>query len=482
MNLKRTGGLVVVTGPNGNVDTRSLQAAFDTGLDVLLMAGTYMTGPLTQSTARQKIYGQGQVTLKSVAGAADNVLIMSGVGAKLMDLAFDGDRGTVTYVYNKGVVVMNASWQSCENVWVANAPSMSFKAIGGAQYCSLSNGCRSDNSGDNGLFVSDGPDFSFDRFVVTTFCAENATDTPGISTHSPRPRGTRTIVTLGANKTPQTLGIELYVGADDGVLDDCYVDATYIDYAFSIAAKRCKISNSNWIGGLSYGCEIGEIGAQITNVSGRNIPATGIGFAININPSVSADSTDRITLTNCAIFNDTWTSGATGLGMQGSTNTGDHVIVDGFQCFGVGVPVNIQRATYFQMSNYDITARPGYGGIYAISIDTQGGGVGAGSVKVISGTGRLTAAINCDGDFWSVNDARLHIGALSDIGVLTTAGVTGFYMDGVKIYGDTATLPAQVPLTDNAASALNKIQNCISYKAGAWAYGAGTLNTNNTLV
>lgn len=463
---------------DGSTDNKTaIERANAAGLTIVLGAGDYVSSPFTLSVAGVGIEGRRNSVLKHKSGgAADNFITISGDGGYLRGVTVNGNRAGLTYVYNKGVVVMAGDHQSAEGVAVINSPSMAFKGISGAQFCSLVR-CRAEGCGDMGLFISDAPDFSFDGLEVTDFCLEDAYDTPAITSRSPRARGRMAYVSLAADKTHQTLGVEFHSGGDDGSLTDSYVDATNIDYAYSLAGKRASLSGSGWKGGKLYGVEIAELGVQVDDVHGVDIPSGSIGFAININPAVSADSADRIIISSASIFNSTWVSDAKGIGSQGVTNTADHVVIDGFQCFGVGNPVDLGRATKFKLDNFDITAKAGQGAGYAISGDLQDSEIGAGSITVLSGTGALTAAINLDGDNVAVAGTRMYLGEACNYGFNLAAGMTGVVIERNKVYG-----AVTGPINDNANSATNLVQDNYAKDSGSWTLGGSTLSHNNQSV
>lgn len=103
-------------------DTAALQAAINTGKDVVFPAGTYLSGPLTQTTNFQRFHAIGQVT---IAKNADGVLLTSsGIYVELNGLQFIGTGFTGDNINSTG---SNPRFINCSSY---GTPGRAIKATG----------------------------------------------------------------------------------------------------------------------------------------------------------------------------------------------------------------------------------------------------------------------------------------------------------------------------------------------------------------
>jgi hypothetical protein len=104
-------------------DTAAIQAAINTGKPIVFPAGTYASGPLTQSTNFQRFYANGQVT---IAKNADGVLFTSsGMYVELDGIQFVGTGYTGNNISASG---SNPRFINCSST---GTPGRALKATGG---------------------------------------------------------------------------------------------------------------------------------------------------------------------------------------------------------------------------------------------------------------------------------------------------------------------------------------------------------------
>lgn len=81
--------------PSGGSDSAQIQAALSSGRDVLLSPGTYYAANLTQSTARQRLIGLGDVRI--IKNANGPIITSTGSAVEFSGIGFRGDAGTPTF-------------------------------------------------------------------------------------------------------------------------------------------------------------------------------------------------------------------------------------------------------------------------------------------------------------------------------------------------------------------------------------------------
>lgn len=85
-------------GDGVNDDTAEITAALATGAHVYLPKGTYLVDNVTLATAGQRLFGDGPglTILKNPGGAGDQVVTLTGAGARLSDVTVDGNKASVS--------------------------------------------------------------------------------------------------------------------------------------------------------------------------------------------------------------------------------------------------------------------------------------------------------------------------------------------------------------------------------------------------
>lgn len=115
---------VFLTGadPSGTIDsTAVIQAALNTGKDVLIPSGTYKCNNLTQSTSFQQIIGMGRVWLQKNASGAH--ITASGADVLFRDILLRGDAASPTFTGDGFVLTGdNPKLLNCGSRWCPGRP------------------------------------------------------------------------------------------------------------------------------------------------------------------------------------------------------------------------------------------------------------------------------------------------------------------------------------------------------------------------
>lgn len=104
--------------PSGSDDTAAIQAAINTGRDVLFCPGTYYAANLTQSTQFQRFIAMGDV--KIIKNANGPIITVSGNDVEFNGIGFRGDAASPTFTGDNVVASgSNLRMVNCGSRWAA---------------------------------------------------------------------------------------------------------------------------------------------------------------------------------------------------------------------------------------------------------------------------------------------------------------------------------------------------------------------------
>lgn len=100
-------------------DSAAIQAAINTGKNIVFLEGTYCVNNLTQSTNSQSFHGYGQAFLRKNANGP--LLTCTGAGLTFKDLLFYGGTSSLPEFTGNNLVTSgnNCSYLNCGSVWAA---------------------------------------------------------------------------------------------------------------------------------------------------------------------------------------------------------------------------------------------------------------------------------------------------------------------------------------------------------------------------